>query len=35
MYPPDGDRLPARDAQGALLPEGRALLGEGVEVRSP
>jgi hypothetical protein len=32
MYPPDGDRLPARDAQGALLPEGRALLDEEVEV---
>ncbi|MFN2156894.1 MAG: hypothetical protein ACK2UX_16790, partial [Anaerolineae bacterium] len=32
MYPPDGDRLPARDAQGALLPEGRAVLDEEVEV---
>jgi hypothetical protein len=35
MYPPDGARLPARDAQGTLLPEGRALLDEEVEVDGP
>jgi hypothetical protein len=35
MYVPDGDRLPARDAQGTLLPEGRALLNQRVEVRGP
>ncbi len=32
VYVPDGDRLAARDAGGALLPDGRALLEGTVEV---
>jgi len=35
MYVPDGDRLSARDAGGVLLQNGRAPLGERVEVHAP
>lgn len=35
LYVPDGDRLSARDAGGTLLPEGRALLEEPVQVGAP
>ena len=35
LYVPEGERLPARDGQGALLPDGRALLEDEVEVGRP
>jgi hypothetical protein len=35
LYVPGGDRLPVRDASGALLPDGRALLDDRVGVGTP